>query len=154
MEDNSVALEGTMGDLKRKILNDTEKVTHLSERAERRSGVVQRNNTQLLEELDEKVRQIYEHCGFSDAGSTPSTLVMLSDIEASMEKILHCIEKIPPECIKKAEKTKEKKRRELKRAQQQAAQEKAQEERNAKAIERSLQPPKKRTGRQVSLNTT
>jgi hypothetical protein len=46
----------------------------------------------------------------------------------------------------KAEKEKEKRRREHKRAQQQAQQERQQEERNRRAIERSMQAPKKRNG--------
>ena len=44
---------------------------------------------------------------------------------------------------------KEKKRRERKREEQQALQERLQDERNARAVERAMQAPKKRTGRQV-----
>jgi hypothetical protein len=57
---------------------------------------------------------------------------------------------MPEEYVLKAEKEKEKKRREKKRQEQQALQLKMQEERNRKALERSMQAPKKRNGRQVS----
>jgi hypothetical protein len=53
---------------------------------------------------------------------------------------------MPVEYVIKAEKEKEKRRREHKRAQQQAQQERQQEERNRRAIERSMQAPKKRNG--------
>ena len=76
---------------------------------------------------------------------------MLSEIEAKTEDVLSIISTMPEEEFKRADKAKEKKRREFKRAQQQKIQEKIQEERNNKAIERSLQPPKKRVGRQVKL---
>ncbi|CAM9372089.1 unnamed protein product, partial [Ectocarpus sp. 6 AP-2014] len=48
---------------------------------------------------------------------------------------------------------KEKKRREKKRAEQQALQERMQEERNRKAIERSLQAPRKKVGRPVMFRS-
>mmetsp|Transcript_19944 Transcript_19944/g.25128 ORF Transcript_19944/g.25128 Transcript_19944/m.25128 type:complete len:87 (+) Transcript_19944:1-261(+) len=60
---------------------------------------------------------------------------------------------MPKEYVKKAEKDKDKKRREKKRQEQQILAEKQQEERNKKSIERSLQAPKKRTGRQVMFRS-
>ncbi len=58
---------------------------------------------------------------------------------------------MPAQEFKQANKSKEKKRREVKRAKQQAEQLKVQEDRNRKAIERSMQPPKKPQGKKVSL---
>ena len=112
---------------------------------------LQRQEEEMMRELTTKVKEVYQTCGFSDAGSTPSALFMLSEIEASMENILSRIERMPPDQFKQADKLKEKKRREEKRAQQQAIQLKLQEERNKKVIERSMQPPKKQIGKKVRL---
>ena len=56
---------------------------------------------------------------------------------------------MPVDYVIKAEKEKEKRRRERKREEQQALHERLQEERNRRAIERSMQAPKKRVGRMV-----
>uniref|UniRef100_A0A7S2PSX9 DUF4200 domain-containing protein n=1 Tax=Leptocylindrus danicus TaxID=163516 RepID=A0A7S2PSX9_9STRA len=111
------------------------------------------SNSNLLHELGCKVQDIYKRCNLGDPGSNPCTLAMLSDIEARAEDILQSIEKLPQAYVRCAEKEKEKKRRLIKRAQQQAALEKAQEERNRKAIERSLQPAKKRTGKPIMFRS-
>ena len=78
---------------------------------------------------------------------------MLSQLESKLESLLTEISKLPTEYVIRAEKEKEKKRRERKREEQQALQERLQEERNKRAIERSLQAPKKRTGRQVMFRS-
>eukprot|EP01042_Synura_sphagnicola_P004358 gene4358-5524_t len=111
-------------------------------------GNNQQEKERLLEDLHAKVHVVYEQCGF-DASSKPSTLFMLSQLESKLEVLLADIEKMPTDYVIKAEREKEKKRRERKREEQQALQEKLQEERNKRAIERSLQAPKKRVGRQV-----
>lgn len=102
----------------------------------------------LLNDLNNKVKYVYELCGF-DASSKPNTLFMLSQMESKLEVLLQDIELMPSEYVIKAEKEKEKRRRERKREEQQALQVKLQEERNKRAIERSMQAPKKRIGRQV-----
>eukprot|EP00604_Paraphysomonas_vestita_P001668 CAMPEP_0174822362 /NCGR_PEP_ID=MMETSP1107-20130205/15251_1 /TAXON_ID=36770 /ORGANISM="Paraphysomonas vestita, Strain GFlagA" /LENGTH=205 /DNA_ID=CAMNT_0016041063 /DNA_START=1180 /DNA_END=1797 /DNA_ORIENTATION=+ len=112
----------------------------------------QHEKEKLLSDLHMKVRYVYEQCGF-DASSKPSTLFMLSQLESRLEQLLTEIEKMPQDYVIKAEKDKEKKRRERKREEQQSLQEKLQEERNKRAIERSLQAPKKRTGRQVMFRS-
>lgn len=108
----------------------------------------QQEKERLLSELNTKVRTVYEQCGF-DASSKPNTLFMLSQMESKLEILLREIEQMPTDYVIKAEKEKEKRRRERKREEQQALQERQQEERNKRAIERSMQAPKKRTGRQV-----
>ena len=132
-------------DIKKKE-NDIALVTSTHEG---KTNIIQQQQQELMTFLNKKVKQIYQHCGFNDAGSTPSTLFMLSEIEAKTEEVLSVISTMPEEEFKRADKAREKKRRELKRAQQQKIQQKIQEERINKAIERSLQPPKKRVGRQV-----
>ena len=108
----------------------------------------QQEKEKMLQELNTKVRAVYEQCGF-DASSKPGTLFMLSQLESRLELLLAEIERMPVEWVIKAEKEKEKKRREKKREEQLQVQIQMQEERNRKAIERSMQAPKKRTGRQV-----
>lgn len=112
------------------------------------NGESQKDKEILLAELNSKVRFAYEQCGF-DASSKPSTLFMISQLESRLETLLGDIEKMPIDYVIKSEKEKEKKRRERKREEQQALQIKLQEERNKRAIERSMQAPKKRTGKQV-----
>lgn len=102
----------------------------------------------LLTELNNRVKSVYERCGF-DASSKPATLFMLSQMESKLELLLQDIERMPTDYVIKSEKEKEKRRREKKREEQQAMQERLQEERNKRAIERSMQAPKKRFGRQV-----
>lgn len=108
----------------------------------------QAEKEKLLADLNVKVRHVYEQCDF-DASSKPSTLFMLSQMESRLELLLQDIERMPADYVIKAEKEKEKRRRERKREEQQALQERQQEERNRRAIERSMQAPKKRIGRQV-----
>lgn len=108
----------------------------------------QAEKERLLADLNVKVRRVYEECDF-DASSKPSTLFMLSQMESRLEVLLQDIERMPADYVIKAEKEKEKRRRERKREEQQALQERQQEERNRRAIERSMQAPKKRIGRQV-----
>ena len=103
--------------------------------------------------LGEKVKEVYLRCGFDDSGTTPTTLFMLSELEARMEKLLVNIYEIPHKVLRKEMKDKEKKRREEKRVLKLEAQQKAQEERNRKALERSMQPPKKRTTKPVMFRS-
>lgn len=48
---------------------------------------------------------MYERCGF-DASSSPTTLYMLSDLEARLEDLLSDIAQMPEEYVAKAEKVK------------------------------------------------
>lgn len=126
---------------------------HGAQQAAAASNVQQeKEKERLLGDLHAKVRYVYELCGF-DASTKPSTLFMLSQLESKLESLLTEISKLPTEYVIRAEKEKEKKRRERKREEQQALQERLQEERNKRAIERSLQAPKKRAGRQVMFRS-
>ena len=112
------------------------------------NNVSQQEKERLLEELNTKVRTVYKQCGF-EASSNTHTLLMLTQLESKLESLLHDIDKMPQDYVIRAEKEKEKRRRERKREEQQALHLRQQEERNRRAIERSMQAPKKRTGRQV-----
>jgi hypothetical protein len=111
-------------------------------------GISHVEKEHLLEELNNKVQQVYEACEFN-ASSKPSTLYMLSQLESKLEILLAEIERMPQDYVIKSEKEKDKKRRERKREEQHALQERLQEERNRRAVERSMQAPKKRIGRLV-----
>lgn len=50
-----------------------------------------------------KVKIVYERCGF-DASSSPTTLYMLSDLEARLEDLLSDIAQMPQDYVAKAEK--------------------------------------------------
>ena len=108
----------------------------------------QQDKERMLVGLNLKVRHVCEQCDI-DVSSKPSTLFMLSSLESKLEILLSEIEKMPVEYVIKVEKEKEKRRRERKREEQQQLQIRQQEERNRRAIERSMQAPKKRTGRQI-----
>ena len=108
----------------------------------------QHDKERMLHNLNLKVRHVCEQCDI-DVSSKPSTLFMLSSLESKLEVLLAEIEKMPVEYVIKVEKEKEKRRRERKREEQQQLQIRQQEERNRRAIERSMQAPKKRTGRQI-----
>ncbi len=106
------------------------------------------NKEKLLAQLNQKVRGVCEQCEI-DVSSKPSTLFMLSALESKLELLLQDIETMPEDYVVKVEKEKEKRRRDKKREEQKLLQIKQQEERNQRAIERSMQAPKKRTGRQI-----
>jgi hypothetical protein len=108
----------------------------------------QHDKEKMLQDLNLKVRNVCQQCEI-DVSSKPSTLFMLSALESKLEVLLADIEKMPVEYVIKIEKEKEKRRRERKREEQQQLQIRQQEERNKRAIERSMQAPKKRTGRQI-----
>jgi len=160
MDSQTFELNKQINDLKSQISAEDQKIKSLmakrltSSTAEMSQGVTgassltQQEKEKLLNDLNLQVRMVYEQCGFN-ASSKPSTLFMLSQLETKLESLLADIERMPMEYVIKAEKEKEKRRRERKREEQQALQEKLQEERNKRAIERSMQAPKKRIGRQV-----
>ena len=112
------------------------------------SNISQQEKEKLLEDLNSKVRTVYKQCGF-EASSNTSTLLMLTQLESKLEGLLLDIDRMPQDYVIRAEKETEKRRRERKREEQQAMHIRQQDERNRRAIERSMQAPKKRTGRQV-----
>jgi hypothetical protein len=123
----------------------------LKERAENKDiSFIITKQQNLINELDKKVKQVYRACGFKYAGAAPRTLHMLAEIETKMEAIIARLRTIPDAQFQRENKIKEKKRRDAKRAQLQVQQGQLQEERNRKALERSILPPKK-VGKKVSF---
>lgn len=152
MEGKTKLLKQNIADLEAQIDAEDLKAAQLRSRLAATAGEASGTQEKVLAMLHDKVKDVYQKCGF-DVTSHPSTLVMLSELEAKLEMLLDHVAAMPDEYIIKEEKDKEKKRRERKRAEQQALQDALQEERNRKSIARSLQAPKKRTGRQVMFRS-
>lgn len=150
MDGKTKLLKSNIESLESQIAEEEGKAEQLRGRLGARAGEGRQET--LLAQLHDKVREVYQKCGF-DVTSHPATLFMLSELEAKLEYLLEQIETMPEDYIVKEEKEKEKKRRERKRAEQQALQDALQEERNRKSVERSLQAPKKRTGRPVMFRS-
>ncbi|CAN0199630.1 unnamed protein product, partial [Phaeothamnion confervicola] len=152
MDAKTAALRRNVDGLSAAIAAEDARADQLRRRVAGATGDALQRQEALLRELNLKVKEVYEQCEF-DAGSKPTTLFMLSDLEARLEDLLAAIAQMPEEYVARAEKEKEKRRRSKKRAEQQAEMELAQEERNRKAIQRSLQAPRRRTGRPVMFRS-
>jgi hypothetical protein len=72
------------------------------------------------------VLDVYKKCGFDVSGGSPSTLTMLSELEARLEDLLTAMAKMPTDYVAKSEKAKDRHRRDRKRAELQAEQERIQ----------------------------
>jgi hypothetical protein len=160
MENQSYQLKQQIDDLQFQISREKQRTENLKQKRLKSSDLnnasTGNNNPNtdeneeeiLLVELNKKVQNVYEQCGF-DSSSRPTTLFMLAQLESRLEVLLNEISLLPSEFVLKSEKDKEKKRREKKREEQQELFIQQQEERNKRAIERSMQAPKKRTGRVI-----
>ncbi|OQR81548.1 hypothetical protein THRCLA_11630, partial [Thraustotheca clavata] len=146
MNKKTQLLKQNIDELKEQINAEDEKANHLRQRA--LAGTGENVQEKMLNELHDKVLEVYQRCGF-EADSNPNTLFMLTDLEARLEDLLSAIEHMPEDYVIKAEKEKEKERRERVRQERIAQQTKMYEERMKKSMERSMQAPKKRKGRQV-----
>jgi len=146
MNRKTAAQKQNIDSLRAQIAIEETKAESLNQRSKAATG--ENKQEELLEQLHETVKDVYRKCQF-DADSNPSTLFMLTDLEARLEDLLSAIEKMPVEYVLKAEKEKEKDRRERVRQERMAQQQKMYEERMKKSMQRSMQAPKKRKGRQV-----
>lgn len=133
----------TISDITKSITAKKDLVETLQTRVERKALCNSSKEQTLMTELEKKVKQAYRACGFTYAGAAPRTLHMLAEIETKMEGIIARLQTVPNTEFQRENKLKERKRRDAKRAHLQAEQAKLQEERNRKALERSMLPPKK-----------
>lgn len=158
MESQSFQLNHQIEDLQEQITREKQRTENLKQKRLKSREIITsttQNNAEtepeeeiLLIDLNKKVQTVYEQCGF-DSSSRPTTLFMLAQLESRLEVLLNEINILPQEFVIKSEKDKEKKRREKKREEQQELFVLQQDERNKRAIERSMQAPKKRTGRVI-----
>ena len=109
MEVKTSALAKNISVLENQIDKEQNKAGALKKRAKASTG--EDGQKALLEKLEAKVRGVYEKCGFN-AESKPSTLTMLTDLEAKLEELLTQMEQMPEDFVVKAEKQKENERRE------------------------------------------
>jgi len=147
MNKKTVQLGANIEQLQAQIHGQTSLAANLQSRANTKTGG---EDTQVkwVAELHEKVKEVYTLCEF-EADSNPSTLFLLMELEAKLENHLSEMEELPEEYILKSLKEKEKERRERVRQERMAQQQKMYEERMKKSLQRSMQAPKKRKGRQV-----
>jgi hypothetical protein len=146
MDHKTQALKSNIDELEAQIAQEELKANQLRQRSH--GGTAENAQERMLKEIHERVLDVYRRCGF-EAESNSSTLYMLTDLEARLEDLLSAIEQMPEEYVTKAEKEKEKERRERVRQERIMQQQKMYEERMKKSMERSMQAPKKRKGRQV-----
>ncbi|KAE8900967.1 Cilia- and flagella-associated protein [Phytophthora fragariae] len=146
MDRKTQALKTNVDGLQQQISTEESKASQLRLRSQ--GGTGENAQERMLKELQDRVLEVYKRCGF-EAETNSSTLYMLTDLEARLEDLLSAIEQMPEDYVAKAEKEKEKERRERVRQERIAQQQKMYEERMKKSMERSMQAPKKRKGRQV-----
>ena len=146
MDSKTSALSKNIKVLESQILKEREKAAALRKRAKASTG--EDGQKDLLEKLEEKVRYVYEKCGFN-AESKPSTLTMLTDLEAKLEDLLTKIEHMPEDFVAKAEKHKENERRERYRNARLKEAEIKYREKLEISMRRAMQAPKKRTGKPI-----
>ena len=150
MDKKTIALEANIKELDTQIGAEEEKASALRRRAKSSTG--EDAQKELLDNLKTKVREVYESCGF-DAESDPSTLTMLTEMEAKLEELLTQIEHMPEDYVERAEKAKERERRDRVRGERLLAQQEAQARKMEISMRRSRQPPKRKTGKPVMMRS-
>jgi hypothetical protein len=146
MDAKTATLKQNIDRLRVQISVEEAKALALKERALGRSGDQKQDD--LLHQLHHSTQDVYRQCGF-DADSKPGTLFMLTELEAKLEELLSTMSLMDPEDVLRLEKKKEKERREQVRKERMTQQQQMYEERMKKSMQRSMQAPKKRKGRQV-----
>ncbi|XP_037659464.1 cilia- and flagella-associated protein 100 [Choloepus didactylus] len=103
----------------------------------------------LLENLNHKVLDVYQHCIGAQHDSSLGTVQMLTVIEHQLDELIESLEHVPPAKIKQAEKAKEKERRLRVREEKVRLQKQLQEERLQRAQARAHAEVKKKKGRRL-----
>ncbi|XP_073745963.1 cilia- and flagella-associated protein 100 isoform X5 [Callorhinus ursinus] len=103
----------------------------------------------LLESLNRKVLDVYQHCIGTQQESNLGTVQMLTIIEHHLDELLENLERVPPIKIEEAEKAKEKERRMRLREEKVMMQKRLQEERLQRAQARAQAEIKKKRGRRL-----
>ncbi|CAN0148743.1 unnamed protein product, partial [Ectocarpus sp. 8 AP-2014] len=103
MDTKTQALRSNIRELVDSIDVEEAKAEQLRKRIAASTGDTLDRQEELLKQLNKEVKHVYERCGF-DASSSPTTLYMLSDLEARLEDLLSDIGHMPEEYVAKAEK--------------------------------------------------
>ncbi|XP_060164138.1 cilia- and flagella-associated protein 100 isoform X2 [Globicephala melas] len=100
----------------------------------------------LLESLNRKVLDVYQHCVGSQQESSLGTVKMLATIEHQLNELLENLERVPQVRVEQAEKAKEKERHLRLREEKLMLQKQLQEERVQRARARAQAEVKKKVG--------
>nr|XP_033719637.1 cilia- and flagella-associated protein 100 [Tursiops truncatus] len=103
----------------------------------------------LLESLNRKVLDVYQHCVSSQQESSLGTVKMLATIEHQLNELLENLERVPQVRVEQAEKAKEKERHLRLREEKLMLQKQLQEERVQRARARAQAEVKKKRGRRL-----
>ncbi|XP_060019047.1 cilia- and flagella-associated protein 100 [Lagenorhynchus albirostris] len=103
----------------------------------------------LLESLNRKVLDVYQHCVGSQQESSLGTVKMLATIEHQLNELLENLERVPQVRVEQAEKAKEKERHLRLREEKLMLQKQLQEERVQRARARAQAEVKKKRGRRL-----
>ncbi|GMH41880.1 hypothetical protein BSKO_09790 [Bryopsis sp. KO-2023] len=105
-----------------------------------------------LDELNHKVAEMYERCGF-DVDASIGTLTMLTNMETKLEEYLSIIDTMSIEYVETAEKAREKDRRQQAREEKIELQQREHEARVKRALERAAAPVFKKIGKPVMFRS-
>lgn len=144
MEAKTSVLKENIKELESQIAAEQAKAAMLEQDA--KNSEDKGGQEQLLKELNEKVKSVYTACG-CDADANPTTLTMLTELEGNLEYLLSEMEKMDPEYVETAEKSKEKERRERVRQLRMKEQQEEYEARLRRSMERAAAPIKKQSGK-------
>ena len=117
-QQNANVLRDNIKHINTQIRTKEEDIALMKDKLTGKYDSVHKEELNFLQDLNNRVKQIYKVCGYSSSGSTPSTLFMLAELEGGMDSILLDLENMPSSDFKKIEKSKEKNRREMNRIQQ------------------------------------
>eukprot|EP00730_Choanoeca_flexa_P008315 TRINITY_DN12475_c0_g6_i1.p1 TRINITY_DN12475_c0_g6~~TRINITY_DN12475_c0_g6_i1.p1 ORF type:complete len:585 (+),score=146.11 TRINITY_DN12475_c0_g6_i1:2129-3883(+) len=142
------ALETQIAEFEAAIAQEHKTVEVLKERCRFFSAADVDDQEDEIEKFDQKVEDVYRDCiGQNEAGI--STLQMLTNIENKVEELFEAMQKMPPDQLEHAEKTKDKERRLRLREEKLQKQKQLQDERVQRALARAQEAPKKVAGRKL-----
>lgn len=143
-------LNTNINELMGQISVEDKKAKEMKDKSLGREG--DKDQEELLNQLTAKICDVYTSCGF-DASANPSTLTMLTELEAKLDELLLKMDEMDPDYVMSSEKEKEKERRDQVRAERLKIQQEAYLERLNKAMERAQMPIQKKTGKQVMFRS-
>mmetsp|Transcript_17130 Transcript_17130/g.23649 ORF Transcript_17130/g.23649 Transcript_17130/m.23649 type:complete len:605 (-) Transcript_17130:110-1924(-) len=152
METETDGLKLQIDNLQNSIKGEEEKSKALKERTNQNSMQALSGKEATLDDLSQKVTQVYERCGF-EADASVSSLQMLTNIEAKLEEYLSIIDQMPEDFVEVAEKLKEKERRQRAREEKLEQQRKEQERRVQRSLERAQAPVHKKQGKPLMFRS-
>lgn len=143
-------LDNNINELMSQINIEEKKAREMKNKSLGREG--DKDQELLLNQLTSKIKNVYTSCGF-DASANPSTLTMLTELEAKLDDLLSKMDEMDKEYVMAAEKEKEKQRRDKVRAERLRIQDEEIQKRLKKAMDRAQMPIQKKTGKVVMFRS-